>query len=140
MAQRGVRQGMRHHGDAEAGATAVPAGEADAVDGDRTFLNGFNDVTIRTHEGEAFALTFLAPFDKATDAIDMTADQMPTKAVAKGQGSFQIHPLARAPRAEGGLGPRFAAGVEFSMGAVKPRHSQADTVGGDAIAQLRTGT
>ena len=131
-----MRQRVWHYRDTEAYATAVPAGEADAVDGDRSLFHHLDGVAVGADKGESFTVAFGTTLQKSADSVDMTTDEMTSKAVAKRQGTFEVELLPAAPTRQRGFSPGFRAGMKLRQSSRQFGNGQADTVGRNTVAQL----
>ena len=136
LPQGGGGEGMRDHRHAEAGATYIPGRQADAIDGDRAFLDHLDAAVLRQGKGQALTVTFAAPRYQAAHAIDMAADQMAAEAPTQGQGPLQVDLLTGTPLAHGGFTQGFTADIKAGNRAIQGHHGQAGAVDGDRITNL----
>src|ERR1700747_398017 len=122
---------MREGNDGDVGDAIVrmPAGdgEADTVDGDRTFFDDVAAQILRDADGEPPVVAFGDERRDAPDSVDVALNEMAAEASGGGKWALEIHGLAGFFFAEGCAAESFAGEIGGERAGVELDHGEAAT-------------
>src|SRR5690606_15245431 len=135
----GLGQGVRDDGQLELGAIHRVHRQAGAIDGDRALEGDVLGQVTRRADAELHGTGVVLALDDLADTVDMAADQVAAETAGGSQGLFQVDRAAGLEVVEGGAGQGLAADVGPETVTGQLHGGEADTVDGDAVAQLDVG-
>ena len=110
--------------------------QANAVEGDRTFGGDITRKLIRQFDLDPVICTLFFQSQNGGGAIHVALHEMPPKASAGGEGTFQIDATVAAQGLQVCAAESFVEKIEGQLVAAPGRNSQAATVYRDAFAQF----
>src|SRR5581483_768750 len=135
LRQRGGGLRVRDDRDLEAAPVDAVDREADAVDGDRAFLDDVAEQLRLGADRHVDGLAARTHFIDAADAVDVAGDQVAAEAIAEAHRPLEVHRRAGLQLTERGALERLRAGLDGDAAALGRGHGQAHAVDGQRRAE-----
>ena len=135
--ERRIGHGMRDDGNGKLAAADGYDSQADAVDGDRAFFDDERLHVLGDGNGDDPGNAIGGNAGDVADAVDMAADDMTAQAAADLHGPFEVDLGTALDGAERRAAHGFMHDVGRKGRVRHIRDGQADTVDGNAVAELR---